>query len=212
MGVPSIAHLGGWAYGLVFLFAALQSAGVPIPGTTALIAASLYAGTSHHLEIIGLIGAGVSGAIVGNALGFGIGWWGGWKLLERHGWRVKLTQQRLDLARRLFETHGEKIVFLGRFVSGLRTYAAFLAGSSRMRPLRFMLASSLAALIWSISNGLQYYYFGHLLAGADTALTIVLVAAGVGLLVATGAFLRRQARQLARASDETPKPSQQSLR
>jgi membrane protein DedA with SNARE-associated domain len=202
VSVPSISHLGDWAYGLVFLFAALQSAGVPVPGTTALVAAALYAGTSHHLEIVLLIGAAVAGAIVGSLLGFTIGWWGGSSLLERYGRYVRLTRERLELGRRLFSRHGEKIVFLSRFISGPRTFAAFLAGSSRMRPLRFALASSLAALVWSVTNALQYYYFGHLLAGASTVLTIVLILAGIGLFLATGMFLRRQARQLASSEHE----------
>jgi membrane protein DedA with SNARE-associated domain len=207
VSVPSISHLGDWAYGLVFLFAALQSAGVPVPGTTALIAAALYAGTSHHLQIVLLIGAAVAGAIVGSVLGFTIGWWGGATALERYGRYLRLTRDRLEIGRRLFARHGEKVVFLSRFISGPRTFVAFLAGSSRMRPSRFVIASALAAMLWSVTNGLQYYYFGHLLAGANTVLTIVLILAGIGLLIATGLFLRRQARQLARSESEPAEPS-----
>ena len=90
MSSPSISNLGHWAYAFVFGMTALQAAGLPLPGTTALIAAALYAGTSHHLDIVGLIAAGFLGASLGSAIGFGLGWWGGWELLKRYGRYLRL--------------------------------------------------------------------------------------------------------------------------
>jgi membrane protein DedA with SNARE-associated domain len=48
---------------LVFAVVGLQALGVPLPGTTALIAAAVYAATSHGLPIAGVI-AGASGMAV----------------------------------------------------------------------------------------------------------------------------------------------------
>ena len=39
---------------IVFAFAALQAFGAPLPGTTALVAAALYAATDHGLPIAGV--------------------------------------------------------------------------------------------------------------------------------------------------------------
>ena len=57
--------LGRWGYGLVFVVVAGQSAGVPVPGTTALAAAAIYAGSTHRLAIEGVIVAAVLGAVLG---------------------------------------------------------------------------------------------------------------------------------------------------
>lgn len=196
MSISSISHLGGWVYGFVFAFCALQSAGVPVPGTSALIAAAVYAGTSHHLEIATLIAAAAGGAILGNAVGFALGWWGGATLLERYGRYLRLTRERVEVGRYVLARHGGKLVFFGRFISGLRTYAAFLAGLGRMSPRRFVTVSSLAVIAWSVINGLQYYFFAHALDAADTIVTVLLIVLGAAVLLGTALLLRRQGRKL----------------
>jgi membrane protein DedA with SNARE-associated domain len=201
VSIPSISHLGQWAYAFVFALTALQAAGVPLPGTTALIAAAVYAGTSHHLQIASLIVAAALGATVGSATGFALGWRGGWGLIRRYGRRVGLTPARIKVGRYVFATHGGKVVFFGRFITGLRTWGAFLAGANRMRPRRFLLFSTLSAILWSTANGLQYYYFGHLLDLVGTALGIVLILAGIALTIAGGLFLRRRGQSVARAAE-----------
>ena len=201
MSVPSPAHLGDWTYVFVFGVVALQSAGVPLPGTTALIAASLYAGSSHEISIVGVIAAGLLGAVSGNALGFGAGWWGGWGLLKRHGWRVGLSEARMKVGRYAFASHGGKVVFFSRFVTGARTWCAFLAGANRMGVGRFMAYSSLAAIVWSVGTGVQYYFFGHLLDAVGTVLGVLIILAAVALTVAGAAYLRRRGRGIQLAAE-----------
>jgi membrane protein DedA with SNARE-associated domain len=89
---------------------ALQSSGVPVPGTTALAAAAIYAGTTHRLAITGVILAAAIGAIVGDCAGFALGRWGGRNLLRRHGDCVGLTPARLKVGRYMFALHGGKVV------------------------------------------------------------------------------------------------------
>ncbi len=201
MSSPSISNLGQWAYAFVFAMTALQAAGLPLPGTTALIAAALYAGTSQHLDIVALIGAGFLGASLGSAIGFGLGWWGGWELLKRYGRFLRLTDSRLKVGRYLFAKHGGKVVFFGRFVTGLRTWGAFLAGANRMRPIRFLCFSTLSAFVWAAVNGLQYYFFGHLLDLVGTALGVLLVLAGIGITIAGAMYLRRRGRGIEQVAE-----------
>ena len=79
-----------------------------------------------------MIAAAIAGAVVGDNIGFGIGWFGGYPLLRRFGKYVRLDEPKLKVGRYIFMRHGAKVVFFGRFVSVLRTYAAFLAGTNRM--------------------------------------------------------------------------------
>jgi membrane protein YqaA with SNARE-associated domain len=123
--------LSSYRYLVVFLLVMIESIGIPVPGETALIGAALYAGSTHKLEIWWVIAVAAAGAIIGDNIGFAIGRYGGAKVLLRHGHRIRLHEGRLKIGIWLFRRHGGKVVFWGRFVSVLRTYAAFLAGTNR---------------------------------------------------------------------------------
>ena len=184
--------------GLVFTVVALQAAGAPLPGTTALIAAAVYAATSHGLPIVGVIAAGASGALTGTSAGFALGRWGGERLVERAGKRLRQAPERVAALRAEFAAHGAGVLFFGRFITGLRNVTGLLAGASGMPVRRFLPLSAAAATVWALINGLEYYWFGHALAGADTWVQVVLICAGIASLLVSLIVLRRRAlRRLA---------------
>jgi membrane protein DedA with SNARE-associated domain len=193
--------LAQWGYAIVFAFVAVESLGVPFPGESALITAALYAGASHRLAISGVIGAAALGAVLGDSAGFVIGRSAGWPLLRRYGRYVRLTPARLRVGRYVFLRHGGKVVFFGRFVTGLRTWAAFLAGATRMPWTRFVRFNASGGVIWALIYGLGYYYFGDLLSRASTAVSVGLVAAGIAWVVVTIVYLRRREAELQVAAD-----------
>jgi membrane protein DedA with SNARE-associated domain len=81
-----ITHLlQSYGYYAVFALIALESMGLPLPGESALIAAALYAGTTHNLSIIVLAVVAASAAITGDNAGYWIGRTGGRRLAERTG-------------------------------------------------------------------------------------------------------------------------------
>jgi membrane protein DedA with SNARE-associated domain len=190
-----------YGYGVVFAVVALQAMGAPLPGTTALIAAALYAATNHGLSIIGVIAAGALGALAGTSAGFALGRWGGERLLQRVARPLRQSPERVQLLRGEFAAHGGAWVFVGRFITGLRNVTGLLAGASGMPLTRFLPISAAAAMTWALINSLGYYWFGHALSGADTWLQIVLVCAGLGWLLLSLNLLRRRAlRRLQSAS------------
>jgi membrane protein DedA with SNARE-associated domain len=187
--------------GLVFAVVGLQALGVPLPGTTALIAAALYAATSHGLPIVGVIAAGALGALAGTSAGFALGRWGGEKLLLLVARRLRQSPERVRQLRSEFAAHGGTWIFVGRFISGVRNVTGLLSGASGMPVKRFLPFSAAAAMAWALTNSLEYYWFGHALAGADTWLQIVLVCAGIAWMVVSFNLLRRRAlRRLQNAS------------
>ncbi len=185
----------------VFGITALQSAGVPVPGTSALIAAALYAGSTHRLAVLGVILAALLGAAIGSGGGFGLGRWGGWTLLTRYGHLVRLTPNRLMMGRYLFREHGGKVVFFGRFISGLRTWSAFLAGANRMPVGRFTFFAATSAALWALSNGLGYYWFGQALSRASTLVNVVLIGLFVASFAVSAVYLRRRGRGFRAAAE-----------
>ena len=188
--------LENYGYIAVFLFVMIESLGVPFPGETMVIVAALYAGATHHLTVwlVWLIAA--AGAIVGDNIGFGIGHWGGYRLLRRYGSKVRLNEAKLKVGRLIFDRHGGKVVFFGRFVSILRTYAAFLAGTIRMPYLRFLFFNAAGGIVWSAVYAFAFYYAGSAL---DKARGPVDYGLGGAAVLVAGAFivwLRRNERRL----------------
>lgn len=189
-----IENFGYWA---LFALVAVESLGVPLPGETALIIAGSYAGTTHHLNPWLIFVVASAAAIIGDNIGYWIGDKGGYALARRYGPKVRLDEQKLKVARYLFDRHGAKVVFFGRFVSVLRTYAAFLAGTSQMRWRLFLPANAAGGIVWAGFYTLVSYLAGHALEHASSTITWVL--AGVAVLAIAIGFvlLRRQGRRLA---------------
>lgn len=172
------------SYGLILLFAAvaIESAGVPVPGETALITAAFLA-SQHHYSIVAVIAVAAAGAIVGDNVGYWIGREGGRKLLERWGPLKRYADRALPPAERFFDKHGAKAVFFGRFIAFLRVTAAWLAGISRMTWWRFLLWNAAGGILWAIGISLLAYEFGKAAADAFSRYGLYAVAAIVVLAV-----------------------------
>jgi len=157
-----IAH-----YGLFFLFGivCLESAGLWLPGETALIAAGVYA-SEGHLSIVSVIVVAAAGAIIGDNIGYWLGREAGRRLIYRYAWTRRLADRMMPPAERFFEKHGGKAVFLARFFGGLRVTGAWMAGITHMPWWRFLLWNAAGGIVWAVGVGLVAYYAGR--AVADT--------------------------------------------
>jgi membrane protein DedA with SNARE-associated domain len=196
VGAHGIQHLlHQYGLGIVFVAVALQAVGAPIPGTTVLIAAAVYAAASHGLPIAGVIAAGAAGALTGTTIGFVLGRWRGEQLLGYIGRLLRQSPERVARLRREFAAQSRSFVFFGRFITGVRNVNGVLAGASGVPAGRFLFLSAVAATAWALINGLEYYWFGDVLAGADTWVQVVLVCAGFAWLLVSFTVLRRRARR-----------------
>jgi membrane protein DedA with SNARE-associated domain len=160
-----LASYGYWA---VLVVVMMESAGIPVPGETVLVSAAIYAGTTHHMHIGFVILAAACGAIIGDNIGFWVGREFGQRILTRYGSYIGLDEKRLKLGQYLFDRHGGKIVFFGRFVAFLRAFAALLAGVNRLPPLRFFAFNAAGGIVWATLFGVGGYMLGesiHRIAG-----------------------------------------------
>jgi membrane protein DedA with SNARE-associated domain len=146
-------------YPLLFVLVMSESGGVPIPGETALIAAAVLA-SQGKLEIGLVIALAAAAAIVGDNIGYLIGRKGGRWLLERPGAFYRQRQEVLRVGEPFFERHGPKAVFFGRFLLGLRIWASWLAGATRMHWRSFALWNALGGISWATGVGLIAYLLG----------------------------------------------------
>jgi membrane protein DedA with SNARE-associated domain len=185
--LPRVTHLL-ISYGLILLFAvvAAESAGVPLPGETALVAAAILAAQGHY-SIVEVIVVAAVAAILGDNAGYWIGRTGGRALLRRWGPIRRYAERVLPPGERFFEKHGGKTVFIGRFVSVLRVTAAWLAGITHMTWWRFFLWNATGGIVWATLVSLLAYYFGK--AAADAVQTYGLYALLAIVVVAVIAFV-----------------------
>jgi membrane protein DedA with SNARE-associated domain len=178
-----------YGYPLVALFIAVESSGIPFPGETMLVTAAVYAGTGH-LSIFWVIVAGASGAILGDNAGFLVGRRGGRPLVLKYGPYVRIKPEHLEGAERFFERHGDKTVFLGRFIAVLRAWAALLAGINGMAWPKFLLYNAAGGILWTTIFGLLGYTLGHNLPVLDRVLRILGVGGVViAILIALAAYV-----------------------
>jgi len=168
-------------YGLAFLFLVifLESAGVWVPGETALVAAGVLA-SRGHFSIATVIGLAALGAILGDNVGYWIGRIYGRKLFVR----FRRLEAVLPRAERFFRRHGGKAVFFARFVAGLRVTGAWMAGISHMHWWRFLIWNALGGVVWATGVGLVAYYLGRATADLVSQYGLIGGGAAVGLAVA----------------------------
>lgn len=206
--VVSIHHLvHAYGYGAVFLLVMLESMAVPVPGETVLTAAAVYAGTSHNLDIVLVFLVGAAGAVTGDNLGYWVGAKGGYALLRRYGRYVGVRETEVKIGRYLFDRHGGKVVFFGRLIVILRTYAAFLAGTNRMRWRRFLLFNTTGGVLWAAGFSFVSYWGGKEILAVPRAVQIATVAGIVTVVVAGLVLTRRRLGRLAgRAEAAYPGP------
>lgn len=195
--VPSTAGYAG-----VALLVGTESAGVPVPGETSLIAAAVLASQGQlSLPIVIAVAAGA--AIVGDNVGYAIGRRGGRWLLARPGRWERSRGRLLARGEVFYARHGAAAVFLGRWIPWLRVTAAWLAGANRMGWKRFFLWNALGGVAWATSIGVVAYFLGKAAAAVLGAVGLAVV--GLLVLAAVGVRLRRRFQR--RRAAATPDPS-----
>jgi membrane protein DedA with SNARE-associated domain len=182
--------------GLPALFAliAVESMGVPLPGETALFTAAILA-SNGKLSIEAVIAVAAAAAILGDNVGYLIGRKAGRRLLEAPGPFERHRRAVISYGQPFFDRHGPKAVFLGRFVSGLRITAAWLAGVNRMRWRDFLFWNATGGIVWATAVGILAYAFGHAAEHAIKTAGLIGLVGAVVVVVAAVVIVRRRHRR-----------------
>jgi len=204
--IVNVEHLVETAgYPLLFLVVMAESGGVPVPGETGLITAGILSSSGKlHIELVIAIAA--TAAIVGDNIGYLIGRKGGRWVLERPGAFARQRKEVLLIGEPFFEKHGPKAVFFGRFILGLRVWASWLAGATRMHWRSFVLWNALGGICWATGIGLLAYFLGRSADNAIKAFGLYGLAAAVLALIGV-LVLHRRARHRAAAAAEAADPA-----
>jgi membrane protein DedA with SNARE-associated domain len=184
----------------IFLLVAADAMGIPIAAAAIMLFAGFNVSEGHN-TILGVTIAGVAGDFVGSCLAYAIGATGGHELLERHGRKLHITPQKIQLAHGWFERWGAPVIFFGRNLPFIRTYISYPAGVARMTFSRFALWTFLGAIPTMLGWTLAGKAVGHRWTDWKDKLGYVDYAVVGLLLLAAAWFVLRWWRHRGRPAD-----------
>jgi undecaprenyl-diphosphatase len=155
--------LGAWTYALVGVFAFAETGafvGLVVPGETVMLLAGAVAGQGA-IDIYLLIAIAWFAAWAGDTTSFFIGRRLGREFVMRNGPKFGISHERFERVEDYFSRHGGKTIFIGRFISLIRAFAPFVAGSSGMRYRDFVPYSILGTGLWASAHILVGYFFSR---------------------------------------------------
>jgi membrane protein DedA with SNARE-associated domain/rhodanese-related sulfurtransferase len=191
--VEAFLHYG---YLIVFGWVLLEQLGLPVPSTPILLTAGTLTAT-HHMRIGWIVLVVMAASAISDSIWFHLG--------SRFGsavthWICKFSFQAASCVRKtedVLTRHGSAGLLLAKFIPGLNTMAAPLAGQSRMPYRTFLIYDMAGTFLWASSLVLMGRFFGdairrnqeilHWLSRSAFVLVILLVA---GILVHK--FVRQQ--------------------
>ncbi|WP_409345109.1 DedA family protein [Paenibacillus sp. MBLB4367] len=139
-----LAHYGYW--GVFFLLMA-EMIGIPFPAETALAIAGIGL-SDGTFSFFPLFAAALLGNIAGSTIAYWLGRRFGHAALLKYGKAFGITEQRLDKAERKLLKYRLPVIFLSRFIAGLRVFVPYLAGINRLPFNMFAFHNTCAAAIW----------------------------------------------------------------
>jgi undecaprenyl-diphosphatase len=155
--------LGAWTYLIVGAFAFAETGafvGLIVPGETVMLLGGAVAGQGA-IDIYLLIAIAWFSAWAGDTTSFFIGRRLGREFVLKNGPRFGIGHERFEKVEDYFSRHGGKTIFIGRFISLVRAFAPFIAGSSGMRYRAFVPYSILGTGLWASAHILVGYFFSR---------------------------------------------------
>jgi membrane protein DedA with SNARE-associated domain len=113
------------------------------------------------LHIVPVLLSAWFGAVLGGALGFAIGRFGGRRLLEAYGRYVGVTEKRLARVDAFFDRYGGAVIVFARFLEIARQINGIIAGAGRMPWQKFLIYNGAGAALWVGVWGLLVYWLGR---------------------------------------------------
>lgn len=160
--IPLFQYTGNWGYLCLFLITFMETGLVIfpwLPGESLIfVATSLAAVSTNQIRIEILLPGFFIAALIGDTVNYLIGT----KIIKWPWLFRRINGPNLARARTFFERHGIKAIIFGRFVPLIRTFVPLIAGSSAMKPRRFLIGNLIGSALWVLLAGVAGYYFGSI--------------------------------------------------
>jgi len=191
--------IASYGYAAIFALMVAESACIPVPSELIMtLGGALAAGAvpGSHLNLAGVIAAGVAGNVAGSYLAWALGRYGGQAALRRWGSRIWLREHDLDRANQWFGRHGQKAVLVGRLLPVVRTFISLPAGIAGMNAARFGIYTTIGCIPWTAALAAAGYAVGarwqSVVSGFRTPTYIIAAVAVAALAFALWRHVRRR--------------------
>jgi len=142
-----VVHLIGQAgYAGLFIAMTLGNVGAPVGTEVVLPVAGALAATGHLRSVWLTIAIALVAELLGQSIGYAIGFFGGRPLIERYGKYIRFHEAELDRVHNFFERWGSFAIFICRFTPVIRGIVGIAAGIARMPLPAFYLWTFLGSL------------------------------------------------------------------
>jgi membrane protein DedA with SNARE-associated domain/rhodanese-related sulfurtransferase len=151
-----------YAYAVIFLWVLTEQLGIPVPSTPLLLMAGTLTAT-HKLHLVLVLLSALAGSLIADSVWYLFG--------KRYGAAVvrlvcKLSFESSACVRKtegVFTRRGPAALLVAKFIPGLGSVAAPIAGQIGMGYEKFVLFDSGGILLWVLSVTLGGRFFGDLL-------------------------------------------------
>jgi membrane protein DedA with SNARE-associated domain len=189
--------ISSMGYPGVFLLMLVEGVLTPIPSEL-IVPFAGYLAAEGEMNLALVVAVGTAGAAVGNSIAYYIGYRAGRPLIQRYGKYIFLDERDVALAERWFARYGDWGVLFGHAIPGVRSFISFPAGIGKMRFKRFVVFSTMGALIWtSVLAAAGYVLIEGWRRFADTTENIDIYVLFAALAVMAGYIYWNRRRQSA---------------
>jgi membrane protein DedA with SNARE-associated domain/rhodanese-related sulfurtransferase len=150
-----------YAYLIIFLWVLVEQIGIPIPSVPVLLTAGTLSAT-HRVSWLGITGAMLLACIIADTIWFALGRRYGnsvLKLLCRFSFEASTCVSKTE---NYFTRRGALTLLFAKFVPGLSTVAAPIAGQTGMSIPRFLAWDLAGSFVWGETFILAGRFFGDL--------------------------------------------------
>ena len=202
------------SYWFVFIFMVIESSFIPFPSELVVPpAAYLAMQPDSTMNIYAVTLIATAGALVGALVNYYLALWVGRPIVYRFansrlGHMLLIDEAKVDKAEKYFDDHGAISTFIGRLIPAVRQLISIPAGLARMHLGKFVIFTTLGALVWNAILALLGYFLSTFV-NKDQLLTKVeeyndyLTYAGYGIGVICVLFILYNAFK--------PKPSNNTI-
>ena len=193
-----------WSYLVIFVVAAVDAFFPLVPSETVAITGGVLAGAGD-LNLLLVIMAASTGAILGDNISYGLGSWLG-EHTVKNVFKGERSRKAFLWAEHQLEERGAYLIVIARFIPGGRTATTFAAGYIKTFPYRrFLAADILAGAIWGTYTGCLGYFGGRTF--EEQPWKGLVLAFAIAIAIAGGIELVRHLRQRRRGGGGRPAPA-----
>jgi membrane protein DedA with SNARE-associated domain len=138
-------------YGYIGIFV-----GTFLEGETTVLLGGIFSRLGY-MNILMVMFYAFAGTLAGDCTFFAIGRCFGKSITER----CEFIKNRVPIADKIIKHYGNFIIFIIRFLVGIRAVVLILLGCTNMKVGRFIMYSVLNSICWSILVGMIGYLFGR---------------------------------------------------